>query len=186
MMLKEDIRTTYKEKRAQMSDDERKELSAKILELTLEHFDLEGKKISLFLPIERHREILTWDLLKEKNSRFYLPIVKTGGRLVHICYESEGQIEVSDFGIPEPIYGTVGAPTEFDLVIVPLLAIDKKGHRVGYGAGFYDKFLKECREDCKFVGLSFFDPIENIGDMVESDIPLHYCVHPNGVESFGT
>ena len=54
----------------------------------------------------------------------------------------------SDFGIEEPVDNNFIQPDEIDMVIVPLLICDKKGYRVGYGKGFYDKFLARCRPDC--------------------------------------
>ena len=48
------------------------------------------------------------------------------------------------------------------MVFVPLLAFDKAGNRVGYGKGFYDLFLSECRQDVIKVGLSFFEAEEEI------------------------
>ena len=70
------------------------------------------------------------------------------------------------------------------MVFVPLLAFDKKGHRVGYGKGFYDKFLSECKPDAIKIGLSFFEPEELITDVFESDVKLDYCVTPNSIHAF--
>jgi 5-formyltetrahydrofolate cyclo-ligase len=64
------------------------------------------------------------------------------------------------------------------------LAFDKKGHRVGYGKGFYDKFLTECKPKIINIGLSFFVPEELISDVLESDVILDYCVTPSGVYEF--
>jgi 5-formyltetrahydrofolate cyclo-ligase len=74
--------------------------------------------------------------------------------------------------------------TKIDVVFVPLLAFDKKGHRVGYGKGFYDKFLSECKPETIKIGLSFFEPEELISDVFEDDVTLNYCVTPNGVYAF--
>ena len=60
----------------------------------------------------------------------------------------------------------------------------KKGHRVGYGKGFYDKFLSECKPDAIKIGLSFFEPEELITDVFESDVKLDYCVTPNSIHAF--
>jgi len=63
-------------------------------------------------------------------------------------------------------------------VIVPLLAIDKRGHRVGYGKGYYDKLLSQCKPTCMKVGVTLFEPIEEIEDVNEMDVPLDYCLTP--------
>jgi 5-formyltetrahydrofolate cyclo-ligase len=70
------------------------------------------------------------------------------------------------------------------MVLVPLLALDKSGHRVGYGKGFYDKFLAECRIRCHRVGISLFQPIDMIEDVGEDDITLTHCLTPSGVLKF--
>jgi 5-formyltetrahydrofolate cyclo-ligase len=64
-------------------------------------------------------------------------------------------------------------------VIVPLLCFDRRGHRVGYGKGFYDRYLQKCRPDCIKAGLSFFDPVDLIDDTYADDIPLDICVTPS-------
>ena len=75
-------------------------------------------------------------------------------------------------------------PAEIDLVFVPLLAFDKKGFRVGYGKGFYDKWLAGCRPDCIKVGFSYFEPVESIDDRHEFDVPLNLCITPHNVYVF--
>ena len=52
-------------------------------------------------------------------------------------------MEISNFGIKEPCSEPV-APDILDLIIVPALMVDKNGYRLGYGGGFYDRFLKKC------------------------------------------
>ena len=70
-----------------------------------------------------------------------------------------------------------------EVVFVPLLAYDKKGNRIGYGKGFYDRFLQSCKPKL-IVGLSFYEPEQELIESGQHDIPLHYCVHPKGIEKF--
>jgi 5-formyltetrahydrofolate cyclo-ligase len=70
------------------------------------------------------------------------------------------------------------------MVIVPLLAVDNNGHRVGYGKGFYDRFLAECRIRCLRIGISLFDPVEIIEDMDDLDIALTHCLTPSMLLKF--
>ena len=70
------------------------------------------------------------------------------------------------------------------MVFVPLLALDKKGHRVGYGKGFYDAFLKDCKPDVIKIGLSFFEAEDIVDDVFKSDVKLDYCVKPENVYEF--
>jgi 5-formyltetrahydrofolate cyclo-ligase len=77
-------------------------------------------------------------------------------------------------------------PAQLDAVLVPLLACDQRGHRVGYGGGFYDRFLAECRPGALFIGLSLLDaePLAEIADVLPTDVPLHACITPGGVWNF--
>ena len=80
--------------------------------------------------------------------------------------------------------GEITEPDEIDLVLVPLLAFDQEGYRVGYGKGYYDKFLSQCREDVIKIGLSFFEPVDAISDINQFDMSLNYCVTPQQVYDF--
>ena len=87
-------------------------------------------------------------------------------------------------GIIEPVKGEKVAAGEIDLVVTPLLAFDKRGYRVGYGKGFYDKFFQQCKSNVIRVGLSFFDAEEVIDNINPHDVPLHYCITPQTVYTF--
>ncbi|MBD3638870.1 MAG: 5-formyltetrahydrofolate cyclo-ligase [Crocinitomicaceae bacterium] len=182
-MKKAEARKIFKEERLALSPDEREKRSQQILDNLVGLTDLSGKKVSIFLPIERLQEINTWKIIEHVNAQFILPVVQKN-ELKHILFESEEQLRVSDWGIPEPQYGKEIDPTELDFVLVPLLAVDMAGNRVGYGAGFYDNFLKSCSPECTFIGLSYFEPVEYIQDFHQNDIPLHFCVSPNSVYKF--
>ena len=88
------------------------------------------------------------------------------------------------WGISEPESGIKIAPELLEVVFVPLLSYDKKGNRVGYGKGFYDTFLKNCKRDVVKIGLSFFDPVDHIKGIREEDVQLDYCVTPRKIQSF--
>jgi len=183
-MKKAEARELILKKRLELTENDRLELSQKIIAALTSNFELTNKKLSVFLPIERFVEIDTKPLLEIEGAKFGLPIVQAEGEMKHVLYESEEQIEVSDWGIPEPTYGDEVEAVFFDFVFVPLLAFDDKGYRVGYGKGFYDRFLARCKPDCVFIGLSFFEAVESIEDLNEFDARLHYCVTPQTVHKF--
>lgn len=106
------------------------------------------------------------------------------GSLKHYLLADNTVLRTNVFGVPEPIDGIEIMETQLDIVFVPLLAFDFKGNRVGYGGGYYDRFLKKCRKDVIKIGLSFFEAIEEIKDANVNDIPLTYCVTPNRVYEF--
>lgn len=187
-MEKSEIRATYKAKRKALSELERNVLSQKICTRIFESFSLENKTISLFLPIKRLHEIDTFILLENAQKmgcRIGLPTMHADGKsMTHFTFEKMEDLRENAFGIPELTEGKVIEPIEFDFVFVPLLAADSSGNRVGYGKGFYDRFLAECSEECVFVGLHYFDEFVEIDDLSLLDKPLHYLITPTKIEHF--
>ncbi len=90
----------------------------------------------------------------------------------------------NEYGIMQPKTGAVIPPKQIDLVLVPLIVADARGYRVGYGKGFYDKFLCECRKDVVTFGFSYFEPVAKIADIAAFDIPLNFLITPNLVHEF--
>lgn len=187
-MTKAELRKKYLEKRKQISPGQVQKMSEEICNLVFTHFQLEGRYVSLFLPIERQNEINTYGIW-EKAVKFGAKVAVPRSNfettdMKHILFETEDQLQLSPWGIPEPKKGRVVAADHFEIVFVPLLAVDKKGNRVGYGKGFYDKFLKKCSPKCQFIGLHLFGLEEKIEDVFEGDIPLHGCITPEGLIRF--
>ena len=188
-MNKAELRKHYLEKRTALSPRDLELVSEKITLQLFSNFQFENKKVSIFLPIERTKEINTyriWEKALSFGAQIAIPKVnKTSNEIKQILFESVDQLEISKWGIPEPKKGRVVAAEHFDIILIPLLAIDSKGNRVGYGKGFYDRFLTKCSPRCKFIGLSHFDELEeSINDVSEFDIKLDACVTPNNVYRF--
>lgn len=101
-----------------------------------------------------------------------------GGEMDAVIFNEDQSVEFNAFGIAEPIGTELVEPDEIDLVIIPMLAFDREGNRVGYGKGYYDRFLSRCRHDCLKVGLSFFDPVDEICDVHPGDVRLDMCLTP--------
>ncbi len=101
-----------------------------------------------------------------------------------ILVNEETRFSKNGHHIYEPEYGTIIAPENIDLVFVPLLAFDKKGYRVGYGNGFYDRFLQHCRKDCVKTGFSYFEPLDSISDCDDFDVPLDLCITSQNIYVF--
>ena len=96
-----------------------------------------------------------------------------------LVYQRDTPIRENTWKIPEPAGSEVVAPEALDLVIAPLACVDIRGHRVGYGKGFYDRYLQKCRPDCIKAGLSFYPPVDSIEDVHDADIPLDICITPS-------
>jgi 5-formyltetrahydrofolate cyclo-ligase len=187
-MEKDEIRVLYKQKRKALTESEINELSERIHQLVRTSLDLNGKNCSIFLPIKKQNEVNSFLIIEDIGfSNTCFAVSKSdflSGKLNHFIYKNRGQLMENDFGIPEPTYGEVIYATQFDVVFVPLFAIDRSGHRVGYGKGFYDRFLSSCRTDCEFIGLTLFDEFVEIDNLSKYDIPLHKCISPNRIHSF--
>ena len=188
-MTKSELRKLYLQKRLAIKEEDYITYNAQICNQFFSTIDLSLiKVIHTYLPIEKKREPDTWmiiDRIKQEfhNIRISIPRVKNNV-LENFYFDGTHQLEKNNWGIPEPKHGIPTPADKIDLVIVPLLAFDKSGARVGYGKGFYDKFLKGCRPDCKKIGLSFFEPIEQISDTNEFDINLTHCITPTKLYQF--
>lgn len=188
-MTKQDLRSKYLNLRKTLSPGELEKISEAVTLNLFKNFQFEDKKVSLFLPIERTKEINTyriWEKAVSFGAQVAVPkINQKTEEMKHLLFETEDQLEVSGWGIPEPSKGRVIAAEHFDLVIVPLLTIDERGNRVGYGKGYYDRFLSKCSPRCRFIGLHHFDDLESkIEEITPMDVKLHGCVTPNNFYRF--
>lgn len=187
-MLKSEIRKTFKQRRKYIVPFELNRISEACTKIVLERFDFKEKIVSIFLPIEKQKEINTYDLMEEIISRGgTIALSKSNFNdfsLVHFKYEKTSQLEVNPYGIPEPKFGEEIPEILLDYVFVPLLAINNVGHRVGYGKGFYDRLLSKCKPNCFFIGMNMFDEFVNIDDINPMDVKLHFCITPTGFYDF--
>jgi 5-formyltetrahydrofolate cyclo-ligase len=187
-MLKSEIRKEIKERRKFIVPFELNRISEACTKIVLERFNFNGKIVSIFLPIEKQKEINTYNLLEEISLRGGIIALSksnfTDHSLAHFKYEKTSQLEVNSYGIPEPKFGEEIPEVMLDYVFVPLLAINNEGHRVGYGKGFYDRLLSKCKPNCVFIGLNTFDEFVVIDDLSPMDIKLHYCITPKGFYDF--
>lgn len=184
-MNKKELRIEFKEKRKQLNDNDIKRMSIMMAKKFFELYDPEGKTIHIFLSIPEQKEVDTsfiWSQLL--NNTIKTVISKSNFstyEMEHFEFTQETELVVNSYHIPEPVNGERAASKDIDLVIIPILAFDKKGHRVGYGKGFYDRFLASCSINCLKVGLSFFDPVDEISNVASTDISLDYCITPKKI-----
>jgi 5-formyltetrahydrofolate cyclo-ligase len=113
-------------------------------------------------------------------------VADNGIDLTHSYIYPETNYQANKWGIPEPLERVELIETEIDLVLLPLLAFDVKGNRVGYGKGFYDRFLKKSKHDVIKVGLSLFDPIEELIEVDAWDVPMDVAIVPNTIIRFNS
>ncbi|MDH4403625.1 MAG: 5-formyltetrahydrofolate cyclo-ligase [Flavobacterium sp.] len=187
-MFKKEIRLKYKELRRSLSENLIEELSLAIANGVLLVPIWEKTYFHIFLPLEEQKEVNTEYILhllsgKDKEICISKSDFKTR-KMTSILLTDTTIIKKNDYNIPEPVDGIEVPSNKIEVVFIPLLAYDKTGNRVGYGKGFYDKFLAECHTNTIKIGLSFFEPEELISDVTTLDIQLNYCVTPNKVIKF--
>ncbi|MCF0071750.1 5-formyltetrahydrofolate cyclo-ligase [Dyadobacter sp. CY261] len=144
------------------------------------------KTLHTFLPQLGSREVHTFYIIELFRAalpemRIAVPYIVPGTRdMKHFLLTPDTHLVVNQWKIPEPDPVTSQSilPQEIDIVLVPLLAFDRSGYRVGYGGGYYDRFLPQTRPECIRMGLSMFEVSDNIDDIHELDIPLDACITP--------
>ena len=189
-MTKPELRKIYLQERLAISNSGYIELSHRIKEQFFFHVDLSAVNIlHTFLPLKKNKEPDTGMIIAHLQNEFpairlCVPRIHTAAnRLESFFFEGMHQMAENQWGILQPITGTPLGADKIDMVLVPLLAFDRCGQRVGYGKGYYDRFLATCKPHCRKVGLSFFPPVDKI-DPSPGDVPLDCCITPEKVYQF--
>ena len=189
-MTKQQLRKHFTTLRQQLTLTEYNAFSQQLLQ-QFQQMDLTGINcIHLFLPVLERKEpntLLVRNWLQEQHpyiKRVFPKADFTSYIMQSYADDEHLQLVVNDFGITEPLEGTLINNQLIDLIVVPLLAVDQQGYRAGYGKGFYDRFIARCRPEVHLMGLSFFEPVEKIDDLHEFDVPLHSCIVPDKILYF--
>ena len=185
-MTKSELRKIYLEKRASRSPFEIDLTSRAIADRFFKTVDLtDVKKLHTFIRVARTHELDTsriyYRLWRDRaDIETYAPRIELGGtKMENVFFHAASDLVENRWGIREPDGDQTAEPNDFDVILVPLLAFDSFGHRVGYGKGYYDRFLAKCRPDCLKVGLCAFAAETKIDDIHEADIKLDLCLTPN-------
>lgn len=187
-MNKSELRKIYLDRQKNLSPEERKSRSENISARLFDFFDFSKIRfLHCFLPITKFNEVDTEIILRKIRSDF--PQIQTlvprvnfaTNEIENLLFTHETELAPNLWQISEPTHNEKIETEKIDAVLVPLLCFDMRGYRVGYGKGFYDRFLSACRDDCLKIGLSFFPPVEKIEDAWEFDVPLDYGVTPDNV-----
>jgi 5-formyltetrahydrofolate cyclo-ligase len=193
-MTKYELRKIYLARQRQLSPAERLEKSGQIAGNFFRRFHLKNIRfLHCFLPIEKNREVDTWLILQKIWAEY--PAVTTLTSRVDfdketleiIAFSSDTKLVFNRWHIlepPPPAVGVAIEPAKIDAVLIPLLACDRTGFRVGYGKGFYDKFLNQCRPDVLKIGLSYFPLVDEISDVQDFDVKIDFCIAPDAIRAF--
>ncbi|WP_324674541.1 5-formyltetrahydrofolate cyclo-ligase [Hymenobacter sp. GOD-10R] len=178
-------------RRRTLAPEDLAQRNLQLAEQLFQHFEVAGWHwLHVFLPVARQKEPDTWLIIRQlwrehPSVQVAVPVVQPDGvSLRHYQLTPQTQLVESRWHIPEPVGAAEVVPAALDAVVLPLLAFDELGHRVGYGKGFYDRFLQECRPDTVRIGLSLEPPVKRIEDAWDGDVPLHACITPERVWRF--
>lgn len=189
-MTKQVLRQLYKQKRLDLDEHELLKMNDLLLiqfqQLVLPTF----QTLLSYWPMPHQKEpqvdVMTryLDFVVPELITCY-PCIQPGSFQMEAFQVNEDTDFISNhWGIAEPINGTKMEPTQIDLVFVPLLAFDEQGYRVGYGKGYYDRFLAKCNPNLLKIGFSHFEPVAQISDTDQFDVPLNYCITPQHIYEF--
>lgn len=186
-MYKADIRKQALQNRLSLSDKQYESLNTALLKqfVTL---DFSGvKTLHIFLPILEKKEpntflLIEWLAAKHPQIKIIVPKADFETALMtNHEYLGVNDLKKNVYDILEPQKGKIHEG-DVDRVIIPLLAFDKKGARVGYGKGFYDRFLQNI--NAQKIGLSLSPAIEEIQDVNPHDVALDLCITPTEIIKF--
>lgn len=143
--------------------------------------------VALYFPRDREMDTLTLaETLWNKDFPCALPVITGGVReMLFARWNKDTELKAGAFDIPEP---AIREEVEPDIVVVPLLAFDQQGHRLGYGKGFYDVALKKLRmrkPDVLLVGLAYAEQACLFALPVEDhDEKLDFVLTPQRIFDF--
>jgi 5-formyltetrahydrofolate cyclo-ligase len=182
-MTKSKLRKRYLEKRAALSPTEAAAMSGRIAERFFNEVDLTAvKTLHTFIRIAKFNEFDTsmiyYRIWRDRRRvATCAPVMdRDTGELESYFFDEETVFIENAWGIREPVGTEKADPEKIDLVIVPLLCFDETGHRVGYGKGYYDRFLARCRPDCLKAGISYYPPEDKIANVHSGDVAVDLCV----------
>ncbi|MBX9449085.1 MAG: 5-formyltetrahydrofolate cyclo-ligase [Taibaiella sp.] len=187
-MLKDEIRKVFKEKRKSLSADQ----TSRLIQKMSRHFDAWlpshiPQAVMSFVPFRKFAEIDPGAFeasIRSVNPEVILAYPRVrDGHIFPVLPDSSREAVSNPYGIFE-YPGTPVDPAALDLVLLPLLAADRSGHRVGYGKGYYDRLLATLSPGCMTIGLSYFPLIDAIDDVSPWDQTLSACLTPDHLHCF--
>lgn len=145
------------------------------------------ESIHVFLPIVRNKEPDVSSLLPvlwERKIATITSITDFKNRSMrHYLLDAGSRLQPNRLGIPEPVNAVQTDLSKIGAILVPLLVGDKEGNRIGYGGGYYDKLLKETK--ASKIGLCLSNPVDQIEQTDDWDIPLDYLITPYKIYNYG-
>lgn len=138
--------------------------------------------VFIFQPFRNEPDLTS--LIGQISAAFHVPVVVSSAQMLFFPVDHRTQYQTGKWGVPEPVVAAQIAPVQPDrnsLIIMPALAADRCGHRLGYGGGFYDRFLEQ-HESTLMVAL--FDEFLVKKIPIEAhDVRVNYILTESGIIS---
>jgi len=189
-MTKAELRKLYKQKRKDIPARDKLKLDDLLLIQFQQMYFPDALTLLTYWPASNHAEPNTHlfsGYLRHTipGLQIAYPVIDTATNTFNAVLVDEDTVYATNsLGITEPKQGTIIEPAGIDVVFTPLLVCDAKGYRVGFGKGFYDRYLAACREDVVKVGFNYFAPVDKIDDTQSFDVPLDYCLTMDNIYEF--
>jgi len=138
--------------------------------------EISGKTIGGYYPYNYEIDILQiLEKFEKKKFVLTLPKIKKNSQMNFFQWSSNDPLAINKFGIPEPVSKKVRYP---DVLLVPLVAFDKNFNRVGYGGGFYDRYIKKIRKRKKILTIGFAYSFQKVKKITTNnyDIKLDFII----------
>ena len=135
-----------------------------------------GRILGGYYPYNYEIDILQiLEKFEQKKFIITLPKIKKKSQMDFFQWSKNDPLSINKFGIPEPISKVVKYP---DVLLVPLLAFDKNFNRIGYGGGFYDRYIKKIRKQKKVLTIGFAYPFQKVKKIPTNnyDIKLDFII----------
>ncbi len=183
---KKDWRIKMKKALGQLSKEDYKQRSQLIIESLLASEEWQNAS-TIAVTISRFPEVNTKPLIEkawEQGKRVAVPKCLTSTKKMDFrIINSFDQVEVVFFGLSEPVVERTEKvnPNELDLILVPGLVYSKEGYRIGFGGGYYDRFLAQF--ELKTVSLAFNEQVVSSIPIEQFDLPVNKLITEDGVVS---
>jgi 5-formyltetrahydrofolate cyclo-ligase len=181
MSLKGELRKEYLRQRAKLTSDRREEQSRVVREKVLALVDQE-RFTSVHCYVSLGTELGTKELITElwlRAIKVICPRVESQCRLSHHEVRSWNDLGEGSFGVLEPLGEDRLAHEDIPLILVPGLAFTKQGDRLGYGKGYYDRFLAKNKVTSLIVGLAFDEQLVSDLAVESHDCRCHEVFSPS-------
>ncbi|MGI5998155.1 MAG: 5-formyltetrahydrofolate cyclo-ligase [Lutispora sp.] len=141
----------------------------------------------IFTFLSFNKEVMTKPIIDDcmkKNKQLYIPLCNTQIKEIVLCkFEGWDKLKPSKFGIMEPVKDHIRIVNRciLDMAIVPGAVFDRRGNRIGYGAGYYDKFFNTLTKNILKIAVCYsFQVVDSITPS-EYDVPMDYIVTENEI-----